>query len=332
VKPTISVILPFKNEEAFISECFQSFLSQSSENFEAELIAVDDRSSDAGPSIVSEYSSRHENIRLATNAGKGIVDALKTGLSLSKGDFISRMDGDDIMPDNKLLNLYSILESSADVATGKVEYFATGKELGDGYIRYTRWLNSLNESGLYCNQIYRECPIASPNWMMSRGTLDSIGGFGTRYPEDYDLVFRIKAASLHIRGSQEVTHLWRDHGSRASRNDLNYLDNSFLKLKCDHFLEQDFNSDRPLVLIGAGRKGKEIAKNLGANVSSWITNNANKQGHLISDLILAPFEEHQFSSKNLYISSLASPADREQLASIFSSFKFVEGQDYFLFC
>ena len=293
---------------------------------------MDDNSSDSGPEIVSAYSQSNYNVHLLRNPGNGIVDALSAGLEAAKGEYISRMDGDDVMPKGKLANLFKVLQEGADVATGQLKYFATGKELGKGYERYTDWLNGLIDSCDFYSQIYRECTIASPNWMMHRATLDSIGGFGSRYPEDYDLVFRMKQAKLNVQGTKELTHLWRDHDSRASRNDPNYLDNSFLKLKCEHFLSQNLKDNRPLVLIGAGKKGKTIAQFLGENLSEWITNNPRKQGHIISKLMLSSFEEHEFSPSNQYISSLASPKDRKEIVSIFSFFAFKEGQDYFLFC
>lgn len=332
MKPTISVILPFKNEEAFILECLQSFSTQKSDQFQTELILVDDSSTDNGPAIISVFAESQSNIQLVANSGNGIVRALNTGIEFSSGEFISRMDGDDVMPPNKLEVLFSLLQNSADVSTGKVSYFASGKDLGDGFKRYESWLNQLVDTREYFGQIYRECPIASPNWMMSRKAFDSIGGFGDRYPEDYDLVFRMKAAGLIVDGADEVTHLWRDHDLRASRNDPNYLDNSFLQLKCDHFSLTNFSEERPLILIGAGSRGKQIAKHLTSKITSWITNNIQKQGHIISDIKLDSFQDHKFSESNLYISTLSSPDERKEIDGIFSSFELIEGQDYFHFC
>lgn len=324
--------MPFQDEEAYIGACLDSFLSQKSEKFDSEIICVDDRSADEGAQIVSRYKNAHNRVKLLSNQGAGILDALNTGCQAAKGEFISRMDADDQMPANKLERLYDLLENGLDLSTGKVEYFATDKPLGDGYVKYAAWLNSLVDNDSHFDQIYRECPIASPNWLIKRETLDSIGGFGSRYPEDYDLMFRARAAGLKIGASSEVTHLWRDHESRASRNDPNYLDNSFLELKCDHFLEQDYDFSRQLVLIGAGRRGKHIASRLGQVIDHWVTNNSNKQGHDIQGIKLGSYANQAFSGEFQFISSLSSPADRDEFEARISSFELKEGQDYFHFC
>ena len=75
-----------------------------------------------------------------------------------------------------------------------------------------------------------------------------------------------------------MLHYWRDHMARASRTDDHYSDNRFSALKVHHFLEQDRKPDFPLVLWGAGNKGKLIARLLLENGISfhWICNNSRK--------------------------------------------------------
>ena len=75
-----------------------------------EIIAVDDHSSDNSRVIIENYSSLDARIKVHTNKGEGIISALRTAYYLSKGEFMTRMDSDDIMYPNKLNILASALK------------------------------------------------------------------------------------------------------------------------------------------------------------------------------------------------------------------------------
>ena len=99
---------------------------------------------------------------------------------------------------------------------------------------------------------------------------------------------------MRIRGMNMVLHYWRDHSSRASRNDPNYADQHFFELKIGYFLQLDYDKRRQLFLWGAGKKGKQIAKLLIRNeiFFTWITDNENKVERDI-------YGKHLISSKEL---------------------------------
>jgi len=209
------------------------------------------------------------------------------------GQLITRMDADDIMETEKLQILKQNLLSNGagHLSVGAVKYFSDD-ELKDGYRYYEGWLNGLTEHGTNYSDVYRECVIPSPCWMVFKEDLDRCGAFKPDiYPEDYDLCFRFYQQKLKPIPCSEVLHHWRDHSTRTSRNDPNYADNRFLKIKLHWFLTIDHKPERPLVVWGASSKGKELAKGLiEANVEfHWICNNPNKIGkhvydHLISNL------------------------------------------------
>ena len=96
----VSILIPFKNTEAFIEECIQSIVNQSYTNWEA--IFVSDHSTDDSDKIVESYAIKDNRITCLKNEGSGIIDALKTAYNHSKGAYITRMDSDDIMVLNRL--------------------------------------------------------------------------------------------------------------------------------------------------------------------------------------------------------------------------------------
>ncbi len=274
----ISIIMPVRNALPYLTACLDSILQQSYADW--ELLAVNDNSDDQSESVLLKYASQDQRIYCFQNNGTGIIDALNTGYSYSKGQYITRMDADDIMPSIKLERLCGLLRNSEKgiLSTGKVKYIRESS-LGKGFKKYENWLNRLCDENIHYSEIYKECVIPSPCWMMYRKDFDRIGGFDNKtYPEDYDLCFRMYENKITVIPSGEVLHIWRDHEQRASRNDDNYSDNRFLNLKVKYFLRNEFILDEKLIVWGAGKKGKRIAYLLLENNIDfeWITNNNKK--------------------------------------------------------
>ena len=134
--------MPVRNACLYLEDCLSSIINQSYTHW--ELIAIDDHSSDHSQSILHDFSLKDSRILYKQNPGKGIIDALSFGYSFASGNFITRMDADDLMPLNKLLVLKSTLENNGlgHLATGKVKYISS-TELGAGYKKYEQWLNNL---------------------------------------------------------------------------------------------------------------------------------------------------------------------------------------------
>ena len=315
--PLVSIIIPCKNAVLYINECITSIIEQTYTQW--ELIIVDDHSTDQSLTTLQQWANNHLNIKVLPNEGTGIINALRLAYANSNGNLITRMDADDIMTPTKLSAMLAQLKISGpgNIATGIVKYFRDDQPIGNGYMRYADWLNSLSTKGDNFEEIYKECVIPSPCWMMYREDLDRIGAFqNNTYPEDYDLVFRMYMHQLHvIPCTDEILHHWRDHGNRASRNDDNYKDNRFLELKVSYFLEIDYKSDEPLVVWGAGTKAKSIAKQLiTAKVRfHWITDNNNKIGHNIYGIVLSSSSLLPDLSSAQIILTVANPQQKEEI-------------------
>ncbi|MGB1730350.1 MAG: glycosyltransferase family 2 protein, partial [Crocinitomicaceae bacterium] len=170
---TISIITPFKDAAPFLKDCIDSICRQSHDSW--QLIAIDDHSEDHSRAIIESY--KDPRIEIYTNKGKGILCALQTAQDHIKGNYVTRMDADDIMPDDKLKVLLEVLYASTSktIATGLAKYFSGG-EVSEGYRNYESWLNDTAQQGLFYERIYRECVVASPNWLMHRMDFDLIGG------------------------------------------------------------------------------------------------------------------------------------------------------------
>lgn len=326
--------MPFKNTSSYLEECVDSILAQTYENW--ELIAVDDSSTDHSRQIMESYSEKDARIKVYSNPSKGIIPALREAFKRSTGDYISRMDSDDMMRSHKLETLAENLRQAGKgkVSVGQVRYFSDSG-ISDGYARYERWINGLTATGANYSEIYKECVIPSPCWMVHREDLERVGAFKpNRYPEDYDLTFRFYKEGLKCIPCMEVLHLWRDYPERTSRTSEHYAQNYFLDIKIHYFLELDYDPERPLAVWGAGTKGKTIAKYLKEENYEffWLCDNPNKIGKKIYGQELQTYHALESMNNPQSIITVANESAQMEIQDYFSRLAMQPMSDYFFFC
>jgi glycosyltransferase involved in cell wall biosynthesis len=307
--------MPVKNTGIYLNTCLDSIIEQSEQDW--ELLAVDDGSSDESLSTLRQYAHRDERISVLQNKGSGIIDALSLAHSHSSGDYITRMDSDDIMAKSKLSELKNrlIQIGKAHVAVGLIDYFS-GEKLGEGYKKYAAWLNQLTLTENNFSEIYKECVIPSPCWMIHRDDLNACGAFNSDiYPEDYDLCFRFYQSGYKIAGISKILHHWRDYPHRTSRNHEHYADNRFLALKIKYFLKLDYQKNNELILWGGGKKGKWLARKLIDQRIQfrWVTNNQKKIGKHIYHKLIESTSRMTTSSPTQIIIAVANEDEQQDI-------------------
>lgn len=332
--PLVSILIPFKNTAVFLPECLESIKNQNYQNW--EVLAVDDHSTDESGSILDAYAQEDTRIKTFRNRGSGIIEALRLAYKRSTGEFITRMDSDDIMKPNKLRVLVDSLLKyrKGHVAVGKVKYFSK-MGISNGYERYEAWLNKLTQTASNYSEIYKECVIPSPCWMVHREDLDFCGAFvPDRYPEDYDLTFRFYEKGLQCIPCSKILHLWRDYDTRTSRTSVHYAQNYFLDIKLHYFLKLDFDSDRPLAIWGAGNKGKAIAKGLlDKNVDFyWLCDNPKKIGKEIYGKEMLHYKVLGQLENPQSIITVANEEAQTMIGLFFLDLGQAHMEDYFFFC
>lgn len=334
-KPIVSIVMPMKNAALYIEACITSIIDQSYEHW--VLLVVNDHSTDDSATLVSSFAQSDPRIRLCDNTGEGIISALQTGYAQTSGEFVTRMDADDLMPRMKLAQMVAELlhHGTGHIATGHVHYFKENDTLGNGYRKYQNWLNKLTTLGNSWKEIYKECVIPSPCWMVYSADFEALGGFHSDiYPEDYDLCFRFYQYGLTCIPTKDIRHHWRDHGDRASRNDPNYSDNRFLDIKCHYFLELDYDPSKTLVIWGAGKKGKAIAKyfiDQGIQIR-WLCDNPKKIGKDIYGVTLEDSQRCGTIAEAQIVIAVANPDEQNKINKMLEQMTLQSGQDYFFFC
>ncbi|GET47132.1 glycosyltransferase [Capnocytophaga felis] len=107
----VSVVIPCYNAEKYIERCLLSVLNQSYQNF--DILLIDDASEDKTLKIISKFNDNRLKIfRNATN--KGIVYALNKDISEAKGNYIARLDSDDLMQPNRIAQQISFLRENPE--------------------------------------------------------------------------------------------------------------------------------------------------------------------------------------------------------------------------
>lgn len=279
--PYVSIIMAIKDTEPYLPECLDSIIAQTFTDW--ELIAVNDHSTDRTPEILEAYSKKDSRIRVFHSDRHKLIPTLKYGYKYCRGTLINRMDSDDKMPDYKLEVLVKEWEKygKGTIIAGGTEHFVEEGEVGEGFRRYERWLNDIAKRGAHYQEIYQECVIPSHCWIIHQEDFARVGAFEPEvYPEDYDLCFRFYKDGLKVIGIDHILHYWRDRSNRISRTWEEYKDNRYFDLKLRYFYELDRDRSRPLVLWGAGRNGKDMAKLLQAKQDSfyWVCDNPRKIG------------------------------------------------------
>lgn len=323
-----------KNTAPYLEACLNSVLAQSYANW--ELVAINDHSTDSTGEILASYARLDSRIRVALSKGQRLIPALQTGIQLASGELINRMDSDDKMPEDKLEVLVEAWQShgKGTVIAGGTEHFVDEGEVGDGFRRYERWLNKVAAENRHFQEIYQECTIPSHSWIMHREDFDKVGGFDSLvYPEDYDLTFRIYRGGLKVIGIDHILHHWRDRSDRISRTWDEYKDNRYYDLKLRFFYELDRDQQRPLVVWGAGRNGKDLVRKILDRESAlhWVCDNDQKIGKDIYGIIMQDLEDLPAISNPQILIAVTSPDAKIAIAQQLENWGKKPVRDYWFF-
>ena len=112
-----SIIVPVYNVEKYLKECLNSIITQVENQVDAEILLIDDGSTDQSGVICDEYMVKYPNlIRVFHNVNQGLLLTRRYGFNEAKGDYIINCDSDDTMEENCIQELREIINAySPDV-------------------------------------------------------------------------------------------------------------------------------------------------------------------------------------------------------------------------
>ncbi|CAB9493548.1 glycosyltransferase [Alteromonas macleodii] len=154
--PLISVIIPAFNAELYIKEALESVCSQTYVNL--EIIIIDDGSSDRTREIIEKFQDAR--IRLISRENRGLIATLNEGIEISRGDYIARMDADDICLSTRLETQVEYLRKHNNIGL-----LFTGIEYIDENGRKLREKVSTKSRKLEPVELLFGCPVCHPTVM-----------------------------------------------------------------------------------------------------------------------------------------------------------------------
>lgn len=193
--PKVSVVMPVYNGEKYLREAIESIINQTFTDWEF-IIVNEFGSNQEATDILTEYAAQDLRIRVIQNSERlGIAESLNVGLRASVGEYIARMDGDDISGPERLQKQVEYLDRHPDIGLLGIHPTIFGEEHWDWYTEYDPM--QIAASSLFF------LPCLHPTVMFRKSVLEQYGLFyNPKYhcAEDYDLFERIlqhtKASNL----------------------------------------------------------------------------------------------------------------------------------------
>lgn len=161
----LSVIIPAYNVAQWLPRCVDSVLAQTFSNL--EILLIDDGSADETPAIVDEYARKDRRVIAVHQSNAGLVAVRETGIRLATGDYVSFVDGDDVIESDFLERLLkNAVAYDADISHCGMKYcFYDGRvklHYGTGELAVYDNFTGVNELLLgrkiepsLCNKLYR---------------------------------------------------------------------------------------------------------------------------------------------------------------------------------
>ena len=268
----VSVVMPVYNAVATIERALDSLRAQTRGS--TEIIVVNDGSTDGTLDLLR----RQAGIKLLDHSHRGIVPALNDGLAAASGDYVARMDADDVCHPERLEQQASYLDAFPRVGiVGCRVKFGGDREKQAGYAAYVDWINTLVDPEAIALNRFVESPFAHPSVMFRRALFEQFGAYRDGpFPEDYELWLRWMAHGVAAAKVDAELVTWNDPPDRLSRTDERYHVDAFYQTKAEYLLQwlEARNPHHPEVVVwGAGRvtrKRVDLLKRLGLRVTTYI--------------------------------------------------------------
>ena len=214
----ISVLMSVYNADKYLTEAMDSILAQTYSDF--EMIVVNDKSTDESGDILKAFAQKDPRIVILENAQNiGLTKSLNRGLAIAKGEYVARMDADDISAPDRFEKQVAFLDAHLDYSFVS----CIGRYIDEnGNPERLRPFPETNE------EIYAMMPkvdaVMHPGVMFRREDIARIGNYceDFRVVQDYDLWFRGMAAGYKFYNIQEPLVLFRRDESYNTRKSRAY--------------------------------------------------------------------------------------------------------------
>lgn len=210
----ISVLMSVYNGERWLRESIESILNQTFKNF--EFIIVNDGSTDSSPLIINQYATQDKRIKIINKPNTGLADSLNQGINSASGEWIARIDADDLFVPNRLEIQYKLAKSDPDlvlIGSGLIEIDEFGKKLK--CYRYP-----LNNELLRDRLLKFKSFFAHSSSFYRAEVVKKLGGYriSLRRAQDFDLWLRLSEVGKIACVYEPLVYI-RKHSGQVSHED-----------------------------------------------------------------------------------------------------------------
>ncbi|MGB6191197.1 MAG: glycosyltransferase [Terracidiphilus sp.] len=271
--PTVSVVMCVFNGERFLHEAAESILAQSFRDF--EFIVIDDGSSDSTPLILDAFAGRDARLKVHHEPHLGLIASLNKGCGLARGEYIARMDADDIAKPDRLALQMEFMKGHPDIGV-----LGGAVELMDSDGRTIACSQNPPEDAEIRKALQHRCPLWHPTVVFRREVFAQAGGYRSVVDaEDYDFWLRV-AERFQMANLSSVLLQYRLHPGQTSlqgrvRQSLGMLAARAAADKRSRNLPDPLNEPRdltPELLVEWGIPLREQRRKIISDYLIWIRN------------------------------------------------------------
>lgn len=234
-EPLISVLMPCYNAMPYLVDALDSIINQSYSNL--EIICINDGSSDETGQILDNYALKDKRIKVVHNERNiKLISSLNKGIDLANGEYIARMDADDIAALNRIeVELNYMMENPYIdiISCGLWVISEDGKIISKIIPRQNTALACFFASFFYV-------PIGHPELLVKTKVLKENNFMNDEvalHTEDYELWSRLLRKGYALQNMSVLLHYFRINSQSVSRKYTDIQDNNFVECAKRHYFE-----------------------------------------------------------------------------------------------
>lgn len=183
----ITVLMSVYNGERFLKQSINSVLNQSFKEF--EFIIIDDGSTDNSEIIIKEFANIDRRIRFIKKKNSGLTQSLNLGIKMARGEWIARIDDDDICEPNRFETQYSYAKSNQSLVLIGSNFF----KISESSLKLKLYKYPNKHDQLKKILLKKKFSFPHSSYFIKKKSIKRINGYNERLKrsQDYDLSLRL---------------------------------------------------------------------------------------------------------------------------------------------
>ena len=217
-KKSVDILIFTYNQEQIVSDTIDSVITQTYDNIN-KIIIADDGSTDNTPLIINDFASKNSNIMpILAQKNKGIAHNMNRALKCTNAEYVSFLDGDDLMYNQKIEKQVDFLEANPNLiaCAHDMDVFESVNEKFVG-----KFSETINFKKMECivdiKSIFDPSMLLCPSSIMYRKEAIPLNGMDTRLKYWYEFLFIVEVLSKGNMGFiNETLGLYRLHDANVT--------------------------------------------------------------------------------------------------------------------